>query len=107
MLLVLQNVIHPFSYLHPLIGGIAGSVAKTITAPLSRLTILYQVNNALPPSQRISIIGSSDSMLSLTSHILKNEGFSALWKVHYYDYDHHLHLYIFKKIKYFLSSRGI
>ena len=104
MLLIMQHVIYPFSYLHPLIGGIAGSVGKTITAPLSRLTILYQVNNALPPSQRISILGSSDSMLSLTSHILKTEGFSALWKVHYYNHYFHHNNYLKNQIIAFIKG---
>jgi H+/Cl- antiporter ClcA len=31
-------------------GGVAGSVAKTFTAPLSRLTILYQVSSVVPSS---------------------------------------------------------
>lgn len=51
-------------------GGIAGSVGKTITAPLSRMTILYQVKPEL----------SKYSLPAAYSHVLKNEGILAFWK---------------------------
>lgn len=39
-----------------LAGGLAGCVSKTVTAPLARLTILYQVST-LPPAQPESTAG--------------------------------------------------
>jgi solute carrier family 25 (mitochondrial phosphate transporter), member 23/24/25/41 len=51
-------------------GGVAGSVGKTMTAPLSRMTILYQVKPEL----------SKFSLPAAYSHVLKNEGILAFWK---------------------------
>ena len=61
-------------------GGLAGSVAKTFTAPLSRLTIIYQVDSALPASHRLTTKGARESMTVLVRHILNTEGMQAFWK---------------------------
>lgn len=67
-------------------GGIAGCVGKTITAPLSRLTILLQV---LPLSQ-VSLSGAAStassslklngSLLQATKKVFAEEGILSFWK---------------------------
>ncbi|KAL3776192.1 hypothetical protein ACHAW5_008555 [Stephanodiscus triporus] len=59
-------------------GGMAGSVAKTITAPLSRLTILYQVHPMVTtkfdrPKYSMTIRGG-------ISKIVERGGIMSLWK---------------------------
>lgn len=65
-------------------GGIAGSVGKTITAPLSRITVLYQVSpmlyNGDISSRRAFQINRSDSILDICKRIFKHEGPLAFWK---------------------------
>ncbi|KAK9826267.1 hypothetical protein WJX74_004240 [Apatococcus lobatus] len=64
-----------------LAGGLAGAISKTATAPLARLTILYQVSGLHLASagagaghiQRLSL-GAA------LQHIIHQEGFRALWK---------------------------
>ena len=66
-------------------GGVAGCVGKTITAPLSRLTILLQVG---PLSQSIaSNIGSATANISrssglyhATKQVFTEEGILSFWK---------------------------
>jgi solute carrier family 25 phosphate transporter 23/24/25/41 len=65
-------------------GGVAGAVSKSCTAPLSRLTILYQVRGlqaaqpggaaALPPG------GARAGVAAALRHIVAREGVAALWK---------------------------
>ncbi|CAH0481897.1 unnamed protein product [Peronospora belbahrii] len=58
-------------------GGVAGSVGKTITAPLSRLTILFQVHSMVSTRHTDRF---SPSMGSAFVKVLKNEGVLAFWK---------------------------
>ena len=61
-------------------------MGKTVTAPLSRLTILSQVNSALPemyrptPGQGRSSSRGAPSLLGLTRHVLKTQGLLAFWR---------------------------
>ncbi len=59
-------------------GGIAGSVAKTVTAPLSRLTILFQVHSMVTtksdrPKFSMSLGGG-------ISKIIERGGIKSLWR---------------------------
>lgn len=59
-------------------GGLAGSVAKTVTAPLSRLTILFQVHSMVTtkadrPKYATSLQGGF-------SKIIERGGIISLWK---------------------------
>lgn len=59
-------------------GGVAGSVAKTVTAPFSRLTILYQVHSMVTtkehrPNFAMSLRGGVEK-------ILERGGFFSMWR---------------------------
>ena len=59
-------------------GGIAGSVAKTVTAPFSRLTILFQVHSMVTtrsnrPKYAMNLKGGFNK-------IIERGGFMSLWK---------------------------
>lgn len=61
-----------------LCGGVAGAVAKTLTAPLSRLTILFQVHSMVTtkehrPKFAMSLRGGVDK-------IIERGGWAALWR---------------------------
>ncbi|GMH44368.1 hypothetical protein BSKO_12302 [Bryopsis sp. KO-2023] len=53
-------------------GGIAGATAKSITAPLARLTIMYQVQGFGA--------GQAPPLLAALSQVVRQEGVRALWK---------------------------
>jgi solute carrier family 25 phosphate transporter 23/24/25/41 len=61
-----------------LAGGVAGAVSKTATAPLARLTILYQVQSISSMSQ--TTLPLNTNVWSALRHIVRNEGFRSLWK---------------------------
>jgi len=56
---------------HLMAGGIAGMIAKSFVAPIDRIKILYQVSST-PFRLR--------DVPSVASKIVKQEGFTALWK---------------------------
>jgi len=60
-------------------GGVAGSVAKTVTSPLSRVVILFQVNSLVKTgySNRLEF---ASGIMPAFQKILQREGFLALWK---------------------------
>lgn len=59
-------------------GGIAGSVAKTVTAPLSRLTILYQVHPMVTTKENRPKF--SMTLSGGISKIVERGGVLSLWK---------------------------
>lgn len=59
-------------------GGIAGSVAKTITAPLSRLTILFQVHSMV--TTRSNRPKFSMTLQGGISKIIERGGMKSLWR---------------------------
>ncbi|CAA6661717.1 unnamed protein product [Spirodela intermedia] len=61
---------------HLLSGGVAGAVSKTCTAPLARLTILFQVQGMHSDVATLS----RPSMWREASRIVCEEGFRAFWK---------------------------
>lgn len=61
-------------------GGVAGAVSKSCTAPLARLTILFQVQGL--QAATCGGIGFSTRLgtLAALQHIIRREGVRALWK---------------------------
>ncbi|KAK7339731.1 hypothetical protein VNO77_20413 [Canavalia gladiata] len=85
-----------------LAGGVAGAFAKTCTAPLSRLTILFQVQGMHFDVAALS----KPSIWCEASRIVNEEGFRAFWRgnlvtiahrlpysaVNFYAYEHYKNL---------------
>lgn len=60
-----------------LCGGVAGAVAKTVTAPLSRLTILFQVHSMVTTKDRPNFSAGIGQGLR---KIVERGGILSLWK---------------------------
>ncbi|KAK7300768.1 hypothetical protein RJT34_11618 [Clitoria ternatea] len=85
-----------------LAGGVAGALSKTCTAPLARLTILFQVQGMHSNVATLRKV----SIWSEASRIIHEEGFRAFWKgnlvtiahrlpyssVNFYSYEHYKRL---------------
>jgi hypothetical protein len=63
---------------HLFSGGIAGSVAKTVTAPLSRLTILFQVHSLVTTKENRPKYATSYTVG--LKKIIERGGVLSLWK---------------------------
>jgi len=63
---------------HLFCGGVSGSVAKTVTAPLSRLTILFQVHSLVTTKE--SRPKYAMSINEGVSKIIQRGGLLGLWK---------------------------
>lgn len=63
-------------------GGFAGAVSKTFTAPLARLTILYQVGgiSSIYPYRQYVEPNKRPSVLGGLQHVVRTEGVRSLWK---------------------------
>ena len=64
-------------------GGVAGSIGKTITAPLSRLTILYQVNplmKSMKSGEALSYGNNLSAIITESRIILRDEGLLSFWR---------------------------
>ncbi|MCO5577648.1 hypothetical protein L7F22_031479 [Adiantum nelumboides] len=73
---VLKRQSSPGSASHLLAGGIAGAFSKTCTAPLARLTILFQLQGM---QTEVAALGRP-SIVREASRIAIEEGFRAFWK---------------------------
>lgn len=88
-----------------LAGGIAGAFSKTCTAPLARLTILFQVQGMHSDVAALS----KPSILREASRIANEEGFRAFWKGNLVTIAHRLpyssvNFYCYEHYKNFLQS---
>jgi hypothetical protein len=59
-------------------GGLAGSIAKTLTAPFSRLTILFQVHSLVTRKKDRPIYAMS--LRGGFSKVIERGGYQSLWK---------------------------
>uniref|UniRef100_A0A2P2Q3K3 Mitochondrial substrate carrier family protein B-like n=1 Tax=Rhizophora mucronata TaxID=61149 RepID=A0A2P2Q3K3_RHIMU len=88
-----------------LAGGIAGAFSKTCTAPLARLTILFQVQGMYSDVATLS----QTSLWREASRITNEEGFKAFWKGNLVTIAHRLpysavNFYAYERYKSWLQS---
>ncbi|OMO97319.1 Mitochondrial carrier protein [Corchorus olitorius] len=91
-----------------LAGGIAGAFSKTCTAPLARLTILFQVQGMHSDVSALS----KPCIWREASRIVNEEGFRAFWKGNLVTIAHRLpysavNFYSYERYKSFLQSLPI
>lgn len=65
------------AFLH---GGVAGCVAKTVTAPCTRLTVLAQTATLMTSVQLARPSGPGLGTISLLRDVISTDGVRALWK---------------------------
>ncbi|KAK6943590.1 Mitochondrial substrate/solute carrier [Dillenia turbinata] len=90
---------------HLIAGGVAGAVSKTCTAPLARLTILFQVQGMHSDASTLK----KASIWHEASRIVREEGFKAFWKGNLVTIAHRLpysavNFYAYERYKKFLQS---
>lgn len=61
-------------------GGVAGAFSKSCTAPLARLTILYQVNGLQPSAGGGGLPSLRLGVAAALRHVVRTEGLRALWR---------------------------
>lgn len=62
-------------FLSFMLGGISGVIAKTICAPIERVKLIMQTQDANP-----QIVNKYTSMNNCFSRVAKEEGFLAFWR---------------------------
>jgi hypothetical protein len=90
-------------------GGLAGSVAKTVTAPFSRLTILFQVHSLVTTKEHRPQFALS--MSAGISKMMERGGILSLWKgnmtsvLHRFPYSA-INFFVYENTLDFLSGGG-
>uniref|UniRef100_A0A1J3C735 Mitochondrial substrate carrier family protein B n=1 Tax=Noccaea caerulescens TaxID=107243 RepID=A0A1J3C735_NOCCA len=111
-LLQKQQQIQPHAHIgeieNLLAGGIAGAFSKTCTAPLARLTILFQLQGM----QSEAAVLSRPSLWREASRIINEEGFRAFWKGNLVTVAHRLpysalNFYAYEQYKMLLHSNPV
>jgi solute carrier family 25 (mitochondrial phosphate transporter), member 23/24/25/41 len=60
-------------------GGVAGCIAKSATAPLSRLTVLSQVSTMFPQGTQSGAFVHKETVVGQLRKIIKHQGLLSLW----------------------------
>lgn len=95
---------------HLFCGGVAGSTAKTVTAPLSRLTILYQVHSLVTTKENRPRFAMTYS--EGVKKIIERGGVLSLWKgnvtsvIHRFPFSA-INFYVYENMLGFLNERRI
>ena len=87
---------------HLICGGVAGSVAKTVTAPFSRLTILFQVHSMVTAKKHRPRVAMT--MGEGVQKIVERGGFRSLWKGNATSV---LHRFPFSAINFFVYENAL